>query len=89
MRDLQKLAQYAARRKRSRRFRGVLTAIAAVVVFCTTYALILPAITLEGQTVYCGFQDHTHTEDCYQLACGKEEFIPHYHSPRGPGLRHG
>lgn len=80
MRDLQKLTQYAARRKRSRRFRGVLTAIAAVVVFCTTYALILPAITLEGQTVYCGFQDHTHTEDCYQLACGKEEFIPHYHS---------
>lgn len=80
MRDLQKLTQYAARRKRSRVFRGVLTAIAAVVVFCTTYALILPAITLEGQTVYCGFQDHTHTEDCYQLACGKEEFIPHYHS---------
>ena len=80
MRDLQKLAQYAARRKRSRRFRGVLTAIAAVVVFCTTYALILPAITLEGQSVYCGFEDHTHTEDCYQLACGKEEFIPHYHS---------
>ena len=80
MRDLQKLTQYAARRKRSRRFRGVLTAIAAVVVFCTTYALILPAITLEGQTVYCGFEDHTHTEDCYQLACGKEEFIPHYHS---------
>lgn len=80
MRDLQKLTQYAARRKHSRRFRGVLTAIAAVVVFCTTYALILPAITLEGQTVYCGFEDHTHTEDCYQLACGKEEFIPHYHS---------
>lgn len=80
MRDLQKLTQYAARRKRSRRFRGILTAIAAVVVFCTTYALILPAITLEGQTVYCGFEDHTHTEDCYQLACGKEEFIPHYHS---------
>ena len=42
-----------------------------MVVFVTSYALILPAITLE-QTAYCGTEEHAHTEDCYekQLICG-------------------
>ena len=38
-------------------------ALAAVVVFCTTYALILPAITLEGEG--CGLEEHIHDESCY------------------------
>ena len=43
-------------------------------VFCTVYALILPALTAEADT-YCGKEEHTHTEDCYQdkLICGQEE----------------
>ncbi len=39
-------------------------ALAVIVVFCTTYMLILPAITMEQET-YCGITDHTHTEECY------------------------
>lgn len=35
-----------------------------VVVFCTTYALILPAITMEGEYV-CGMEAHEHSESCY------------------------
>lgn len=50
--------------------------LSCVVVFCTVYALILPAITLERKTV-CGQEEHSHTEECYssdgQLACGKTE----------------
>lgn len=50
--------------------------LSCVVVFCTVYALILPAITLERKTV-CGQEEHSHTEECYssdgQLTCGKTE----------------
>lgn len=45
-----------------------------MVVFCTVYALVLPAITME-QTAYCGKEEHTHSEKCYeeQFTCGLEE----------------
>lgn len=36
---------------RKRRWYAVMSCLAAVVVFCTTYALILPAITAEGSTI--------------------------------------
>jgi len=38
--------------------------MAMVVVFFTTYALILPAITLEKDTT-CGMEEHTHIASCY------------------------
>lgn len=38
--------------------------LAAVVVFVTTYALILPAITESNKTI-CGIEEHTHMYDCY------------------------
>ena len=38
--------------------------MACVVVFCTVYALILPAITLEPEPV-CGLEEHSHDESCY------------------------
>ena len=38
--------------------------MACVVVFCTTYALILPAITMEQQYI-CGKEEHTHSAECY------------------------
>lgn len=52
----------------------VLIIAACVVVFCTTYALILPAITLE-KTAYCGYEEHVHSDACYTrtLICGLEE----------------
>lgn len=54
--------RYAGAHRRKRRWYQVTTCLAAVVVFCTTYALILPAITLEKQ---CEIPEHTHTEACY------------------------
>ena len=61
---------------RLKRWRKMILCLSCVVVFCTVYALILPAITLERKTV-CGQEEHSHTEECYssdgQLACGKTE----------------
>lgn len=60
---------------RQKRWRRVVTAMACVVVFCTTYALILPAVTMTKDT-YCGKETHTHSrEDCYErvLVCELEE----------------
>ena len=48
--------------KRHRHIRRRLVgALAAFVVFCTTYALILPAVTLSSET-HCGKEEHTHIE---------------------------
>ena len=60
---------------RQKYWRRVVTALACVVVFCTTYALILPAVTMTDKT-YCGKETHTHTqEECYErvLICDLEE----------------
>ena len=39
--------------------------LAVITVFCTVYALVLPAITLADEPI-CGQQAHEHTEDCYR-----------------------
>ena len=72
--------------KRARRsiWRRVVSAMACVVVFCTVYALILPAITME-QKVFCGYEEHSHTESCYRqdtqrmLICSAEHLGLHVH----------
>ena len=72
--------------KRKKRWQKVLSVLAAVVVFVTTYMLILPAITLENNVV-CGKEEHTHTEDCYtikpetkELTCTLESLELHKHT---------
>lgn len=57
-----------------KRWQKAVTALACMVVFCTVYALVLPAITME-KTPYCGKEEHTHLGTCYQeqLICGLEE----------------
>jgi len=57
---------YTRKNKRRKRWQQVVTAMAAVVVFCTTYALILPAITLEN-TPTCGIEEHQHEDACYRM----------------------
>ena len=54
---------------------------AAIVVFFTTYALVLPAITME-KTAGCGIEEHQHDDSCYedQLICGLEETEEHQHT---------
>lgn len=64
--------------RRRRSWRSVVTVLAAIVVFCTTYALILPAITMEKQPT-CGMEEHTHDQGCYGV---EKAFscVPHEHS---------
>lgn len=52
--------------KKWKRWQKAVVTMAAVVVFCTTYALILPAITMGAKT-YCGMEEHHHDEGCYVL----------------------
>ena len=73
---------YASAHRHKRRWYQVTTCLAAVVVFCTTYALILPAITLEKQ---CALPEHTHTEACYtseqgDLICTQSTEPQHTHT---------
>ena len=58
----------------------LISVFSAVVVFITTYALILPAITLE-LNASCGIEEHQHSEECYEerLICGQEESDGHHH----------
>lgn len=47
----------------------VLCVLAGAVVFVTTYAMILPAITLESTPdVYCGMAEHIHGDECFETA---------------------
>lgn len=72
---LLKAAEYIAKKRRHKTWVKVVSALACVVVFCTTYALILPAITAEK--VVCGYEEHIHDEECYTkdgtLTCQLEE----------------
>lgn len=55
---------FTKRRKRLSRWRYFVTLLSALIVFCTVYALILPAITMEREAV-CGITAHEHTEECF------------------------
>lgn len=59
---LEDAEKYRKEHQRKNRWYKVVTCLAAVVVFCTTYALILPAITMETK---CDIPEHTHTDSCY------------------------
>ncbi len=82
---LQQAAKLNIERKRKMRRYRVVTMLAALVVFCTTYALILPAITME-QDYYCGMDEHSHVDSCYELIenelliCTCEIISTHTHS---------
>ena len=65
--------KYTLRHSRMRRWQKVVLALSCVVVFCTTYVLIMPAITMSEDT-FCGIEEHVHSveEGCYEvkLICG-------------------
>ena len=81
---MKKLLEKIRRILRNRRTRQLLTRAvsitAAVVVFITTYALVLPAITMET-TAFCGIEEHEHTDNCYteELTCELDESPGHRH----------
>ena len=80
--------KYKKQRQRRSTWRKFVRAMACVVVFCTTYALILPAITMEKYQ--CGFsEEHTHSASCYEKVvseiamvsgCGYETLNVHIHT---------
>ena len=76
--------QFHNRHRRDRIWKKLVSVLCCVVVFCTTYALILPAITMEREPV-CGLAEHQHGEGCYtkqvvkQLVCSAEDIGLHTH----------
>lgn len=71
---------FTKRQKRLGRLRYFATILSAVIVFCTVYALILPAITME-RTAFCGLEVHEHTDQCFdssgELTCS---LLEHRHN---------
>lgn len=63
---LQGAEKYTKAHQRKKRWYRVVTGLACLVVFCTVYALILPAITMEKGA--CEIPEHTHSEACYTQA---------------------
>ena len=100
-----KAAELFQSKRRRKRVQRTVAALSAVVVFVTTYMLILPAITMENQVLICGMEEHVHTEDCYQTVlvceegqdgqetsgyiCGQEEAEAHTHDDSCCGLTCG
>ena len=83
--------RYSARRRRNRIWKKLVTALGCLVVFCTTYALILPAITMERETV-CGLSEHVHSDSCYSrqrgaLICTLAESEGHTHTDACKGTK--
>ena len=70
---------------RNRQFRKlwtrIVSSIACLVVFVTTYALVLPAITMENEAL-CGIEAHQHNKSCYEerLICNIPESDGHIHT---------
>ena len=64
------LEEVLRKRRNRKRWQKVVTALCALVVFCTTYALILPAITLEKG---CPIPEHTHGPECYTQLTARQE----------------
>lgn len=77
--------KYRDRHRRNRIWKKLVSILGCVVVFCTTYALILPAITMERETV-CGKLEHRHEESCYtlqahrRLVCSGQTIGVHTHT---------
>lgn len=72
-----KAEKYNNKHRQGRKRHQVVSVLACIVVFITTYMLILPAITME-QTAYCGMEEHHHSSECseVQLICGYDAEVP-------------
>jgi hypothetical protein len=77
---LSQTERYLVRKHRHKIWRHIVGVLACLVVFCTTYALILPAITMEKKA-YCGMEEHQHEDSCYvqQLVCELPESTAEQH----------
>lgn len=76
---LQSAALFSKVNKRKQCWRRIVAGLSAVVVFVTTYALLLPAIT-QSHDANCGYEEHTHEAECFsgsELIC---EQTAHVHN---------
>lgn len=71
MRNRFETEEYVKQSSRRRGWRRIVQIMAGVVVFCTTYALILPALTMEKIAV-CEMEEHAHTDACYTQITTKQ-----------------
>ena len=95
-RDIWSQAEKLNKQHRRKRIRyRILSIPVCLVVFITTYAMILPAITLNSTPdTYCGFEEHEHGNACYttpgkpaykRISCavqeelGDGEYVIHRH----------
>lgn len=73
-------------KRRRKWYYTVSVTLAAIVVFCTVYALILPAITMEKaqEVLDCPLSVHQHTAECLDEngapCCGQADFVIHTHN---------
>lgn len=81
-RNIRIIKEYTEKHKKRSTRQRILIGIAALVVFCTTYAMILPAITMEGK-LKCQKEEHIHQSACYgsekTLNCQQKEGEIHLH----------
>lgn len=77
---LQDAEKYLKANQKKKRWYKMVTSLACIVVFCTVYALILPAITLEKSADGTANQIHTHTDECYSTERGKLICTEHVHT---------
>ena len=78
----ERIREYIRKRENRVMLRRAMLIMASIVVFVTTYSLVLPAITMEKEAI-CGLEEHPeHTDECYTLIldCGQEEHEAHKHT---------
>lgn len=82
--QLHQIAEKVNKKKHRRKFwQRFVSVLGCIVMFCTTYALILPAITMEKEA-FCGLEAHEHDDSCYVLPdsvliCGQTGSQAHSH----------
>jgi len=81
---LQNAEKMNKNRKMWKGWQALVQILAVVVVFCTTYMLILPGTTME-KTQICGLEEHSHTDACYTqpqaklTGCQTAAIVVHQH----------
>ncbi len=60
-----KVKEYLSEHLQKKRWQSVIIVLSCIVVFCTTYALIIPALTMTKEPV-CGLEEHIHDDSCYE-----------------------
>ena len=78
---VERIREYMRRKAVRAKLRKAISVLCCLVVFVTTYALILPCLAMEKEAT-CGKEVHEHTADCYtrELVCGQEESEEHQHT---------